>query len=170
MVLENQSYVDYGMVLRVMEAEIIGYEKQRREAYVVNRTNNTKFDKHEYLSRMKKEQKFVPIITLVLYVGKDKIWDGERSLHKSLDRMTVDTVSGILKLNINWSLFTRQDDEGREVFDVCKAFEDYKEEGKQEMAIEMIRNLMKSQKVSFEIAANMLGLSKSSQKKIKTLI
>ena len=105
MVLENQSYVDYGMVLRVLEAEILGYEKQRR-----------------------------------------------------------------LKLNINWSLFTRQDDEGREVFDVCKAFEDYKEEGKQEMAIEMIRNLMKSQKVSFEIAANMLGLSKSSQKKIKTLI
>ena len=232
MVLENQSYVDYSMVLRVMEAEIIGYEKQRREAYAVNRTNNTKFDKHEYLSRMKKEQKFVPIITLVLYVGKNKIWDGERSLYgmlemdekvkpfvndfklnlfdyhdydsfemfktenrflfemlscgsdkkrmqyilnkdanyKSLDRITVDTVSGILKLDINWSLFARRDDEGREVFDVCKAFEDYKEEGKQEMAIEMIRNLMKSQKVSFEIAANMLGLSKSSQKKIKTLI
>ncbi|MBR3606692.1 MAG: hypothetical protein IKL51_03835 [Lachnospiraceae bacterium] len=29
-VLENQSYIDYRMVLRVMEAEIIAYERQRK--------------------------------------------------------------------------------------------------------------------------------------------
>ena len=32
MVLENQSYVDYRMVLRAMKTEVMGYEKQQREA------------------------------------------------------------------------------------------------------------------------------------------
>ena len=36
MVLENQSYVDYRMVLRVMESEVIGYDTQRQE---MNRRN-----------------------------------------------------------------------------------------------------------------------------------
>ena len=34
---------------------------------------------------MKKEQKFVPIITLVLYMGTDKPWDGARSLYELLE-------------------------------------------------------------------------------------
>ena len=61
---------------------------------------------------------------------------------------------------------------------MCKAFDDYKKEGKregkregmQEMAIEMIRNLMKNQKVSFEVAAEMTGISKGKQKQLKSLI
>ena len=92
----------------------------------------------------------------------------KNSNYRKLDRVTVDTVSEILYLDISWKLFAKIDEDGREVYDVCKAFEDYKEEGreegKQEMAIEMINNLMKSQKVTFEVAADMLGLSKSSQK------
>ena len=229
MVLENQSYVDYSMVLRVMEAEIIGYEKQRREAYAVNRTNNTKFDKHEYLSRMKKEQKFVPIITLVLYVGKNKIWDGERNLHgmlemdekvkpfvndfklnlfdyhdydsfemfktenrllfemlscgkdkkrmyemlkknilyKKMDKLTAEAIFEVLNVNVDMEKIIEIDETGREVYDMCKAFEDYKEEGRQEgrregrqegrkeveiEIVDMIKNLMKNQEISFDTA------------------
>ena len=70
LILESQSYVDYRMILRVMEAEVMGYEKQRKEAFRLRRSNQEKFDRHEYLSRMKREQKLVPIITLILYVGK----------------------------------------------------------------------------------------------------
>ena len=234
MVLENQSYVDYSMVLRVMEAEIIGYEKQRREAYAVNRTNNTKFDKHEYLSRMKKEQKFVPIITLVLYVGKDKIWDGERSLHgmlemdenikpfvndfklnlfdyhdydsfemfktenrllfemlscgkdkkrmyemlkknilyKKMDKLTAEAIFEVLNVNVDMEKIIEIDETGREVYDMCKAFEDYKEEGRQEVEIEivdMIKNLMKNQEISFDTATELLGISKNKKKKLSTL-
>lgn len=85
MVLENQSYVDYGMVFRVMETEAIGYGKQRKERFLAKRRVKEKFGSEEYLSQMKKGDKFTPIITLVLYLGKDKMWDGETSLHGMLE-------------------------------------------------------------------------------------
>ena len=85
MVLENQSYVDYRMVFRVMESEVIGYEKQRKEKYLEQQRGNVKFNSYEYLSGMKKGQKYIPIITLVLYVGKSKLWDGAKSLHEMLE-------------------------------------------------------------------------------------
>ena len=85
MVLENQSYVDYRMVLRAMKTEVMGYEKQQREALAEAKVKGSEWNSHEYLSRMKKEQKFVPIITLVLYMGTDKPWDGARSLYELLE-------------------------------------------------------------------------------------
>ena len=33
---------------------------------------------------MKREEKFTPVITLVLYLGRDRAWDGARSLHELL--------------------------------------------------------------------------------------
>ena len=45
-----------------------------------------------------------------------------------------------------------------------------KREGKQEMAIKMIKSLMKNQKITFEAAADILGVSKSKQKQLRTLI
>lgn len=236
LVLESQSYVDYRMVLRVMEAEVISYDKQRKEAYQIRRRNNEKFDKHEYLSRMKREQKFVPIITLVIYVGKARIWDGARNLHSMLDldddlrlfvndyrlnlfdyhdyenfeifkteirllfealssgsdkkmmkkmleqnrdfrkvdQDTAKVILGILGVKYSVGKIKYIDDEGKEVYNVCKAFDDYREEGKlegkQEMAIKMIKNLMKNQKITFEVAADMLGVSKSKQKQLRTLV
>ena len=85
MVLENQSYVDYRMVFRAMKTEVMGYEKQQREALAEAKVKGIEWNSHEYLSRMKKEQKFVPIITLVLYMGIDQPWDGARSLHELLE-------------------------------------------------------------------------------------
>lgn len=85
MVLENQSYVDYRMVLRVMESEIIGYDKQRKESTRKNLECGIKLSGDEYPSGMKKGQKFIPIITLVLYLGKKKLWDGARSLYEMLE-------------------------------------------------------------------------------------
>ena len=41
-------------------------------------------DEDEFLSKMKKTDKFVPVITLVLYYG-EKEWDGARTLHEMLD-------------------------------------------------------------------------------------
>ena len=85
LVLENQSYVDYSMVFRIMEAEAIGYRKQQRDRYRKRYRSNVRFCSDEYLSRMKKGEKFIPIITLVLYLGKDRIWDGETNLYGMLE-------------------------------------------------------------------------------------
>ena len=244
MVLENQSYVDYRMVLRVMESEVIGYDKQRKEANRKNFEAGIKLIGDEYLSGIKKGQKFTPIITLVLYVGREKIWDGERSLYglldledelkpfvndfklnlfdyheyenfnmfktanrllfealscgkdlkkmrqvlkenfnyKELDELTVKAIVGILKLKINLEKIAKVNEEGKVVYDMCQAFEDYKEEGRREgkregkregrregevLALKTaVNNLMKNQKVTFETAAEMLGISKSIQKQL----
>lgn len=85
MVLESQSYIDYGMVFRIMESEASGYTRQKKERFRERKSDKFKFEKNEYISQMKKGEKFTPIITLVLYLGKDKIWDGETSLYEMLD-------------------------------------------------------------------------------------
>ena len=83
-------------------------------------------------------------------------------------------IKGLLKLKTNLNTIKVKDEEGRMVYNMCKAFDDHKEEGrregKQEMAVELIKNLMKSQKVTFEAASEMLGISKKKQKKLRSLI
>ncbi len=69
---------------------------------------------------------------------------------------------------------------------MCQAFEDYKEDGRREgfklgqqkgrktgelLALKtVVRNLMKNQSVSFEEAVAMLGISKTKQKKLQSLV
>ena len=239
MVLENQSYVDYRMVLRVMESEVIGYDKQRKEANRRNLERGIKLTGDEYPSGMKKGQKFNPIITLVIYLGKEKLWDGARSLYEmlemdeevkpfvndfrlnlfdyhswkdfsrfktanrllfealssgnsvkrmketlqnnpdfgKLDMESAKAISGMLGVKINIEKIKSEDEEGRVVYNMCKAFDDHKEEGRREgkregelEMVQMIKNLMKNQKVNFDDAAKILGISKSRQKKLSALM
>ena len=248
LVLENQSYVDYRMVFRVMESEVIGYEKQRKERYLEQQRENAKFNSDEYLSRMKKGQKYIPIITLVLYVGKNKLWDGAKSLHEMLeldeevkpfvndfklnlfdyhdykdfsmfrtenrllfemlanarnkkkmlrvlkqqthlgevDEVSAKAILGILNLKIDLAKILKKDETGREVYDMCKAFEDYKEDGRQlglkqgrregkkegelMMALKLVKNLMRKKKLSFDEATKYLAISKKLKNELMTLI
>lgn len=83
--VENQNYVDYRMVFRNMLSESIGYHKQwRRRKRAHEETHDLK-DRDEYLSGMKKGEKFAPIITLVVYFGSDSSWDGARCLYDLLE-------------------------------------------------------------------------------------
>ena len=45
-----------------------------------NRNQLQDVDEDEYLSRMKRTDKFTPVITVTVYYG-DKPWDGATSLH-----------------------------------------------------------------------------------------
>ena len=252
LVLENQSYVDYRMVFRVMESEVIGYEKQRKKIYLEQQRRNVKFNSHEYLSGMKKGQKYIPIITLVLYVGKNKLWDGAKSLYEMLeldaeikpfvndfkinlfdyhdykdfsmfktenrllfemlangrdkkkmlgvlkrqthlgevDEVSAKAILGILNVKIDLAKILRKDENGREVYDMCKAFEDYKEDGRQlglkqgrregkregkkegelMMALKLVKNLMRKKKLSFDEATKYLAISKKLKNELMTLI
>ena len=65
---------------------------------------------------------------------------------------------------------------------MCKAFEDYKEEGRREgeqagrkngelsMAIKMVKNLMKNRKMTFEEAADVLEIPERMKGKMKTMV
>ena len=84
--LECQSQTDYRMVLRVMMEEVMAYEKQRKNALTALKLSSKKLKKgNEFLSGMKKGQKFIPVIPLVLYLGKDSKWDGATTLYELLD-------------------------------------------------------------------------------------
>ena len=84
--LENQNYVDYGMVIRVMKEEAMMYERQRKKALENYTIEGKKLAPgNEFLSGMKKEWKLLPVIPLVLYMGKNECWDGAVSLYELLD-------------------------------------------------------------------------------------
>ena len=72
------------MVIRVMKEEAACYDKQRKSGFTACRKKGRKPDHHEYLSGMMKEQVFHPVITLVLYLGEEKPWDGKTQLHHLL--------------------------------------------------------------------------------------
>ena len=84
-VLENQSYVDYRMVLRVMLEEAVSYIKQQKRAYKKWADAGYKFEGAELLSQMRREEKYAPVITLILYLGTEQEWDGAKSLHEMLE-------------------------------------------------------------------------------------
>lgn len=81
--LENQEHVHYGMPLRVMGYDYGTYRKQY-ESNAVKYTKTKNLTEDEFLSRMKKSDRFTPVITIVIYYG-EKTWDAAVCLHDMLD-------------------------------------------------------------------------------------
>ena len=80
--VEDQSHVDYAMPIRVM-----GYDANRYEKQLMDRKQEHRGKKDligsEFLSGISRDDRFLPVITLVLYFGKH--WDGARSLGELLN-------------------------------------------------------------------------------------
>ena len=81
--LENQEIVDYGMPLRCMEQDVGDYEKQAQKLRKKVRKQKG-LDAEAYLYGFSKDSRLCPVVTFVLYGGKDP-WDGPKSLHDMLD-------------------------------------------------------------------------------------
>lgn len=81
--IESQEYVHYAMPMRVMGYDYSRYKRQYDK-------NALKYKKpgdithEEFVSKMKKTDKFIPVITVVVYYGV-KPWDGALSLYGILD-------------------------------------------------------------------------------------
>lgn len=76
---ESQEYIDYAMPMRVMGYDYGTYKKQ----YEVNAKKyrgEKSLAGDEHLSRMKKTDRFMPVVTVVVYYG-EKPWDAATSLH-----------------------------------------------------------------------------------------
>ena len=80
---ENQQHIHYAIPLRVMGYDYSTYKKQYESNAKKCKTLDG-IDEDEYLSRMRRTDKFIPVITVVLYYG-DKTWDGATTLHGMLD-------------------------------------------------------------------------------------
>ena len=69
--IEHQSDIDHTMPMRTMLYDALQYDKQKQEIEAEHRT-------------YKKNDKLLPVITIVLYFGS-KPWDGPMRLHDMLD-------------------------------------------------------------------------------------
>ena len=81
---ENQSFVDYGMVIREMGYEAGGYGEQLRLRKLKRREEKSLKSGDEFLSGIKKDERFVPIVNFVFYYG-EREWDGSTRLLELLD-------------------------------------------------------------------------------------
>ena len=80
--VEEQSEVDYTMPFRVIGYDLDRYEQQLRIRRQEHRERKD-LKAEEYLSGISREDRFLPVVTLVLYFGKH--WDGPRNLKDLLD-------------------------------------------------------------------------------------
>lgn len=84
--VENQTYVDYRMIFRNMLMESLNYHRQwKRKKRAHDRQKDFPAGTDEFFSGMAKEEKFIPVITLVVYCGTEHPWDGARCLHDLLE-------------------------------------------------------------------------------------
>lgn len=81
--MESQEHVHYAMPMRVMGYDYGTYKKQYDSNAKQYKTAEG-MEEDEYLSRMKRTDRFTPVITIVVYYG-EKPWDGALSLHGMLN-------------------------------------------------------------------------------------
>ena len=82
--VENQEGVHYAMPVRVMGYDHYTYNKQYQYRKKYYKDNNIPLTGDEFISGIRKNDKFVPVFTLVLYYGEEE-WDGPKCLHDMLD-------------------------------------------------------------------------------------
>lgn len=84
LVIEDQSNVDYHMVIRNLYADGLHYHNQWKKMQSRHRKEKDLKKSHEFISGMKKDEKFQPVVNLVVYFGEEP-WQGPRTLYKLLD-------------------------------------------------------------------------------------
>ena len=82
--IENQEVMDYELPLRNMHYDVTNYQKQMSKIRKEIRVNAKGLEPGEYLYGFKKDSKLNPVVTFVLYSGKEK-WEGPDSLHSMLN-------------------------------------------------------------------------------------
>ena len=83
--LESQKNIHYAMPLRTMLYDALGYLREYQDI-TRQRKNEKPSTQEEFLSKMRKEDRLHPIITIVIYYGETK-WDGPCSLSDMMIEM-----------------------------------------------------------------------------------
>ena len=81
---EIQSHVHYAMPIRNFEYDALNLSRQLSARQKYNRENHLLKSKNEFLSGIKKGETFTPVLTVVVYLGKET-WDAPETLHDMLD-------------------------------------------------------------------------------------
>lgn len=81
---EGQSYIDYGMAIRDQGYDAAAYLEQLYAKRQKRREEKSLEPGDEYLSGIKKGDRFIPVVTLCFYYG-EKEWDAAERLFELLD-------------------------------------------------------------------------------------
>lgn len=85
--IESQNAVHYAMPVRCMEYDALEYKKQlkklQQKYHREQKEQKMELRQAEFLSGMKKDDRLIPVTTIVFYHGAEK-YDGCRSLHDML--------------------------------------------------------------------------------------
>ncbi len=81
---EIQSHVHYAMPIRNFEYDALNLSRQLSARQKYNRKNHLLKSKNEFLSGIKKGETFTPVLTVVVYLGK-QTWDAPETLHDMLN-------------------------------------------------------------------------------------
>lgn len=82
--LENQQHIHYGMPLRIMLGDTLGYVKEYQEIAKKNKTEGNRKGTEEFLSGFCKEDRLHPMVTVCIYYGENA-WDGPMTLKDMLN-------------------------------------------------------------------------------------
>lgn len=82
--VENQVNVHYAMPVRMMLYDALAYAEQVKELERKHEKNGEKLKGAEFLSGMKKEDKLIPIVPIVVYYGSVE-WDASQDIHSMLE-------------------------------------------------------------------------------------
>ena len=82
--IESQETVDYKFPLRNLHYEVSQYEKQAAQIKRDVQVDESGLTSGEYLYGFKKDSRLHPVITFMIYSGKEP-WDGPMSLHDIID-------------------------------------------------------------------------------------
>lgn len=130
--IENQDVVDYELPVRMMEYDATRYRQQVSAISKRIRKNKEKVNSGEYLYGFKKEDKLYPVVTFILYAGKE-VWDGSLCLHDIIDFTDIPEalVELVQDYNIKVIDIRRLEDTSvfqtdvRQVFDFIRCAEDW---------------------------------------------
>ena len=81
--IENQTDVHYAMPVRNGLYDMIQYSNQVEAARKSHKQVKNYGSHEEFLSGLHKDEKLLPVVTLVIYFGADE-WDAPRSIHEML--------------------------------------------------------------------------------------
>ena len=102
--IENQDKIHYEIAVKNMLYDALQYAKQVEEAKRSYRNGlnkkRIKLNSEEFLSGLKKADRLMPVITLVVYFG-DKDWDGAKSIHEMLSVDDDELLSYVPNYKIN---------------------------------------------------------------------
>lgn len=116
--VENQTDVHYAMPVKNMVYDALNYASQVSTISGNHRKNKDTATGAEYLSGMHKDDKLLPVITLVVYFGQN-LWDGPMGIH---DLLTANIANDVMDSDLHLTINKKGE------IDICVAIAGIKED------------------------------------------